>query len=76
MVPGDLFSETSWFAVLYGQGVTPESYHPIADALPEDELQLTLRRIRAAIKDRVDELPSHGEFIEHCCASKAAVTAS
>lgn len=70
MVPGDLFSETSWFAVLYGQGLTPQYYHPIADALPDDELQLTLTKIRSAIKRRVDELPSHAEFIEGCCAAR------
>jgi tryptophan halogenase len=73
--PGDLFTEVSWFAVLYGQGLIPAGYHPLADMMPEDELNLTLARIRAAIKRRVDELPSHGEFIERCCASRAAATA-
>jgi hypothetical protein len=43
--------------------------------MPEDELNLTLARIRAAITQRVDSLPSDGEFIEGCCASRAAVTA-
>ncbi len=76
MVLGDLFSETSWFAVLYGQGLTPESYHPIADTMPEDELQLTLARIRSAIKHRVDSLPSHAAFIESCCAAQPATNAA
>jgi tryptophan halogenase len=76
MVPGDLFSETSWFAVLYGQGLIPESYHPIANALPEDELQLALTRVRTAIRQRVDSLPSHAAFIERCCASQRATTAA
>lgn len=73
-VPGDLFSETSWFAILYGQGMRPQSYHPIADAMPEDELQLTMAKIRGAIKQRVDMLPSHAEFIQSCCAAKTAAT--
>jgi tryptophan halogenase len=76
MVPGDLFSETSWFAVLYGQGITPESYHPIADTMPEDELQLTIARIRNAIKQRVETLPSHDAFIQSCCAARPAATAA
>ena len=76
MVPGDLFSETSWFAVLYGQGLIPESYHPIASTLPEDELHLALTRIRTAIKQRVDSLPSHAGFIESCCAAQPATTAA
>jgi tryptophan halogenase len=72
---GDLFSEVSWFAVLYGQGIVPQGYHPLADAMPEDELNLKLARIRAAIKERVDGLPSHREFIDSCCASEALVAA-
>ena len=72
---GDLFSEVSWFAVLYGQGIVPAGYHPLADAMPEDELNLKLARIRAAIKERVDGLPSHREFITSCCASEALVAA-
>jgi tryptophan halogenase len=72
---GDLFSEVSWFAILYGQGIVPTGYHPLADAMPEDELNLKLARIRAAIKERVDGLPSHREFIDSCCASEALVAA-
>jgi len=75
IAPDELFKETSWFAILYGQGLTPQSYHPIADALSDDELQLTMARIRDAIKRRAESLPSHGEFIQHCCAARQAVTA-
>ena len=70
MAPGDLFSETSWFAVLYGQGLVPRSYHPIANALPADELQVVLAKVGAAIKQRVDSLPSHAAFIERCCTAR------
>ena len=72
---GDLFSEVSWFAILYGQGIVPQGYHPLADAIPEDELNLKLARIRSAIKQRVDGLPSHAEFIDRCCASQASIAA-
>ena len=64
----DLFREDSWFAVLYGQGIVPHSYHPFADAMPQDELLLTLRKIRQAIQDRVDILPPHQVFLDHCCS--------
>jgi len=75
-MPGDLFSETSWFAVLYGQGLIPQSYHPIANALSEDELQLSMAGVRTAIRHRVDSLPSHADFIERCCAARPAATAA
>jgi tryptophan 7-halogenase len=73
---GDLFSDISWFAILYGQGLTPEGYHPLADVMSEDDLSLTLAGIRKAIKQRVDSLPSHSEFIERCCAAQPATTAA
>jgi tryptophan halogenase len=73
--PAALFGETSWFAVLYGQGLRPEGYHPIADSYADDELSLTLSRVRAAIKRRVDGLPPHEEFLRQCGASREAVAA-
>jgi tryptophan halogenase len=66
----ELFSETSWFAVLYGQGMRPEGYHPLADAMSEDDLNLTLARIRSAIAQQLQALPPHDEFIAECCAAK------
>ena len=67
----ELFSETSWFAVLFGQGIEPEGYHPLADRMSEDDLNLVLARIRAAIRQRVGDLPSHQIFLEHCGAPHA-----
>jgi tryptophan halogenase len=53
----------------------PTGYHPLADAMPEDELNLKLARIRSAIKQRADSLPSHADFVERCCASQTPVAA-
>lgn len=68
----ELFKETSWFAVLAGQGLMPESYHPVADAISEDELRLRLTKIRTGIMNRVNGMPEHKEFIRRNCASPAA----
>jgi tryptophan halogenase len=72
----DIFSEVSWFAILYGQGLVPAGHHPLADAMSEDDLELTLSRIRSAIRQRVDGLPSHADFIRSCCAAQPATTAA
>jgi tryptophan halogenase len=72
----DLFSEVSWFAMLYGQGIIPQGHHPLADAMSDDDLQLTLARIRSAIRQRVDSLPQHEEFIRSCCAAREAPAAA
>lgn len=65
----ELFKETSWFAVLAGQGYMPESYHPVADAISKDELQLRLTKIRAGIQNRVSGMPKHVDFIRDNCKS-------
>ena len=65
----DLFREGSWFAVLYGQGLVPEGYHPLADTLSEDELALTLSKVRAAVQKRVDGMLPHQLFLERCCGA-------
>jgi tryptophan 7-halogenase len=67
----DLFKETNWVAVLTGQGLVPEDYHPAADALEADDLRLLLGRWRAAVLDRAKGLPLHEEFIQRNCASEA-----
>jgi tryptophan halogenase len=74
--PGDLFGDISWFAILYGQGLTPEGYHPLADAMSDDDLQLRLAGIRKAIMERVEALPAHSEFIRRCCAAQPVTTAA
>ena len=68
----ELFRESNWFPVLYGQGLTPEGYHPLADAMPGAELAATLVRIRQAIRSRVDELPSHADFLARLCGALKA----
>ncbi|MEQ7874497.1 tryptophan halogenase family protein [Sphingomonas sp. ASV193] len=66
---GELFSETSWFAVLYGQGIRPVGWNPIADGLSDDQLALTMARIGEAIDRRVAGLPPHDRFVAGCCAA-------
>ena len=67
--PHDPFRGTSWFAVLYGQGLVPQGYHPLADALSEDDLTVTLSQIRIAIQHRVAALTSHQAFLEEIVGS-------
>ncbi len=68
----ELFKETSWYAVLVGQGLEPEGYHPVADAISEDELRLRLTKIRNGVQQRVNGMPEHREFVRQNCASPAA----
>lgn len=65
----ELFQETSWVAVLLGQGVRPERYDPIAEVLPLEVTRQRLDQLRQAIRQGVDRMPSHEAFIaRHCRA--------
>ena len=65
----DLFKEVSWFSVLMGQGLVPRAYHPIADALAEDDLKLRLSRMRTSVQDRLAQMMPHDDYIaRHCKA--------
>ncbi|GAA4757430.1 tryptophan 7-halogenase [Sphingomonas daechungensis] len=59
----ELFARTSWVAVMLGQGILPESYDPIADALDEQKVAAALEQMRLANLQAAERLPSHGEFL-------------
>ncbi len=60
----ELFKEASWLAILMGQGLIPQTFHPAAAAISDDELKLRLSRLRTQIQDKVDRLPSHDAFLK------------
>ena len=65
----DLFREASWVQVMLGQGVTPVSHDPMADALSEPQLGEFLGNVRTLIERAVDGLPTHEQFLKEHCAS-------
>lgn len=67
----ELFNETSWLAVMHGQGVVAGGYHPIVDTISEEELEARVRDIESVIWKSSEEMPEHQSFInEHCLARK------
>lgn len=59
----ELFSEASWLAVMLGQGIRPEGYSPLADLVPESELNDIMAMLGASIARAVATLPTQSEFI-------------
>jgi tryptophan halogenase len=59
----ELFDARAWHQVLIGQNVIPESYHPIADLLPEDRLKQFLDGLERAHMTEVSQWPDHGAFL-------------
>ena len=50
----ELFNDTSWFAVMVGQGLTPKGWDPMADVMSEDLLRARMNEIRAVIARSAD----------------------
>ena len=61
--PGDLFKEANWFAILFGQGVRPLGWHPLADAMPLPDLKTNLAAIAQIVASRVADMPRHAEYL-------------
>ena len=60
----ELFTETSWEAVLVGQGIVAGGYHPAADLLSDDETLRRLASIRGTIARTVEQMPTQEEFLQ------------
>ena len=59
----ELFAEPGWWQVLIGQGLMPEDYHRMADALDDNQLEAYLGKVRQFLKQAADSLPDHQIFI-------------
>ena len=66
----ELFNDTSWFAVMIGQGLEPRGHDPMADVMPVDELRAKLRDIHAVIAKSAQVMPDHLKFIADNCAAQ------
>lgn len=73
----ELFNDTSWFAVMTGQGLTSRSYDPIADSMSDQEVIDRLSDIKSVIRQTADMMPGHADFIaRHCASDMDAVAAT
>lgn len=65
---GELFRVDSWTQVMFGQRLMPEHYHHLAQTMNERDLQRFLSSMQMAIKQAVDKLPIHSDFVKQYCA--------
>lgn len=69
----ELFAENSWTQVMLGQGILPESHHPVADMMSEQEVRDFLRHIDQNVQRTIDGLPPHQAYLDaYCRAAQAA----
>ncbi len=66
----ELFTEVAWLQVFEGQNLSPQSYHPLADAQDEAAIAEYLAGIAEVIGKCVDVMPSHADYVRHVCAPR------
>ena len=71
----ELFVENSWVQVMMGQGITPQTYHPIAEKLSDQELARFLSTIRETVAQTVKSLPEHAAYVSQYCGTSRAAAA-
>jgi len=71
----ELFVENSWVQVMMGQGITPQTHHPIAEKLSDQELAHFLSTIRDSVTRTVKSLPEHAAYVSQYCGTARAAAA-
>jgi tryptophan halogenase len=69
----ELFSEVSWFQVMFGQGIRPRGYHPLVDAKSPELVEKMLADVKRVMHGVVELMPTHEEFIAKNCKAGAVM---
>ncbi len=62
---GEMFRDTSWFAIMIGQGLEPRAYSALIDAQDKPSMRDSFRWVRERIARDVAPLPTQDEFLRH-----------
>ena len=63
----ELFTETSWAAVMMGQGIEMEGYNAAANTLDPATMKTEIDGMEQSIRYLVQRMPSHAEFVGRYC---------
>ena len=58
----EVFTELSWFFVMHGMGLVPQSYDPLVEASDWGEVQKVMASLRANIAAQVQAMPLHDSY--------------
>lgn len=65
----ELFTELAWQQVLIGQGIVPQTVHPLAHQISVAELATFIETTRRAVSHSAAAMPTHADFIARNCAT-------
>ena len=64
----ETFTVDDWQALLIGHGALPESYDPAVERTSPEIMTRELGRVLSFIKAKVEEQPSHSDYLQTVCA--------
>jgi hypothetical protein len=74
--PDEMFTPTSWLAVLLGQGVHPRGYTPLVAGQDSRAIADGFRNMKTMIARRVEAMPSHADYMKrHAMWAQEAMVA-
>jgi tryptophan halogenase len=68
----ELFTETSWAAVMMGQGITMGGHNAMADALDPATTRTEVDEMEKSIRYLVQAMPGHGDYLARYCPAPIA----
>jgi tryptophan halogenase len=60
----ELFLDESWGQVMIGQGIMPDSWSPLADNVPGEDVGPFLESLAKSYRIKAETLPTHAQFVE------------
>ena len=68
-VNNELFGESSWLQVMFGQRIRPQGFHPLVDNTSQEKITNLMANVKAVMHGVVKKMPLHEKFIaDHCKA--------
>lgn len=66
----ELFTETSWAAVMMGQGIAMNGHNVMADSIPIEKLSGEIDGMEKSIRYLVETMPAHGDYLRNYCPAQ------
>jgi tryptophan 7-halogenase len=54
---------------MIGQGIMPECWHPLADALADEQLDQFMTTVSQAYRRDAERLPGHSDYLARFCGA-------
>lgn len=60
----ELFSPIAWQQVMIGQNLIPDDFHPLVNALTDQQLDELMQHIKTIVSGTVKNMPTHDTFLQ------------